>query len=48
MAGIVAVLVGGVLIFFGFPKADEERRLLARYAAEDGDGTPLDTGTEDA
>ncbi len=30
LAGIVAVLLGGALIFFLFPKRDEERRLLAR------------------
>lgn len=36
LAGIVAVLLGGALIFFLFPKAEEERELLAAYAAEDG------------
>ena len=35
LAGIVAVLLGGALIFFLFPKRDEERSLLARYHAED-------------
>ncbi len=35
LAGIVAVLLGGALIFFLFPKRDEERRLLAAYHAED-------------
>ena len=34
-AGIVAVLLGATLVFFMFPKRDEERRLLARYQAED-------------
>ena len=34
-AGIVAVLIGGALIFFLFPRKDEEERLLAAYAAED-------------
>jgi DHA2 family multidrug resistance protein-like MFS transporter len=34
-AGIVAVLIGGALVFFAFPKRDEEQRLLAQYAAED-------------
>jgi hypothetical protein len=49
MAGIVAVLIGGVLIFFGFPKADEERRLLAAYAEADRAGNAADqTRTEDA
>jgi MFS transporter, DHA2 family, multidrug resistance protein len=34
-AGIVAVLFGGTLVFFLFPRRDEEERLLAQYAAED-------------
>src|SRR5262249_35479888 len=34
-AGIVAVLIGAALVFFGFPKRDEEQRLLAKYNAED-------------
>jgi DHA2 family multidrug resistance protein-like MFS transporter len=34
-AGIVAVLLGGALVFFLFPKRDEEQALLARYHAED-------------
>jgi hypothetical protein len=35
LAGIVAVLVGGVLVGFKFPKKDEEERLLAGYHATD-------------
>jgi hypothetical protein len=31
LAGIVAVLVGAVLVFFRFPRLDEERTLLAEY-----------------
>jgi EmrB/QacA subfamily drug resistance transporter len=31
IAGIVAVLLGAALVFFKFPKADDERRLLASY-----------------
>ena len=34
-AGIVAVLLGAVLILALFPRRDEERRLLETYAAED-------------
>jgi protein-S-isoprenylcysteine O-methyltransferase Ste14 len=34
-AGIVAVLLGGLIIFFLFPKRDEEQATLARYAEED-------------
>jgi DHA2 family multidrug resistance protein-like MFS transporter len=34
-AGIVAILLGAVLVFFLFPKKDEEERLLAQYHAED-------------
>ena len=33
--GIVAILVGAALVFFLFPKRDEERRLLAQYHTED-------------
>jgi EmrB/QacA subfamily drug resistance transporter len=33
LAGIIAVLVGAVLVFFKFPKAADERRLLAGYRA---------------
>jgi EmrB/QacA subfamily drug resistance transporter len=35
MAGIIAVLIGGVLVFFMFPKKDEEEALLAQYHTED-------------
>jgi MFS transporter, DHA2 family, multidrug resistance protein len=34
-AGIVAVLIGAALVFFRFPRHDEEQALLERYAAED-------------
>jgi hypothetical protein len=39
-AGIVAVLLGAVLVYFKFPRADAEKELLARYAAEDAAETP--------
>ncbi len=35
LAGIVAILLGAVLVWFRFPRHDDERRLLAEYAAED-------------
>jgi DHA2 family multidrug resistance protein-like MFS transporter len=35
LAGIVAILIGGALVFFAFPKREGEERLLARYHAED-------------
>ncbi len=35
VAGICAVLIGGAIVFFLFPKRDEERRTLERYHAED-------------
>src|SRR6476646_9766713 len=34
-AGIVAILLGAVLVFFLFPKKDDEQRLLAAYHTED-------------
>jgi DHA2 family multidrug resistance protein-like MFS transporter len=34
-AGIVAIVLGGALVFFRFPKRDEEQQLLAQFAAED-------------
>ena len=34
-AGVIAVLVGAALVFFAFPKKEDEERLLASYAAED-------------
>ncbi len=34
-AGIVAILLGAALVFFAFPKRDEEERLLEQYGAED-------------
>jgi EmrB/QacA subfamily drug resistance transporter len=34
-AGIIAVVLGAVLVFFMFPKAADEKRLLAQYQAED-------------
>ena len=34
LAGILAVLLGATLVFFAFPRRDEERRLLAGYHAD--------------
>src|SRR3954469_20263633 len=34
-AGIVAVLLGAVLVYFKFPKRDEDERLLAEYPSQD-------------
>lgn len=36
LAGVIATLLGAALVFFLFPKHDEEQRLLAEYHAEDG------------
>lgn len=46
-AGVIAILLGAVLVFFMFPKKDEEEALLARYHAEDT-GAAQPTGTERA
>ena len=35
LAGIIAVLLGAALVYFMFPRRDDEKRLLASYAAED-------------
>jgi hypothetical protein len=35
VAGIIAVLLGAALVFFKFPKRDEEKRLLIEYHACD-------------
>ena len=37
-AGIVAVLVGAVIVFFLFPRKEREQQLLAEYHAEDTAG----------
>jgi len=34
-AGVIAVLVGAALVFFFFPRKDEEERLLQEYATQD-------------
>ena len=39
-AGIVAILLGATVVFFLFPRREEEERLLARYHAEDTGSTP--------
>jgi MFS transporter, DHA2 family, multidrug resistance protein len=44
-AGLVAVLLGAVLVFFLFPKRAEEEELLARYHAEDT-GRPVEAAAE--
>jgi MFS transporter, DHA2 family, multidrug resistance protein len=43
LAGIIAVLLGGALVFLKFPKAADERRLLAEYHAADAGETPEPT-----
>jgi len=37
-AGVVAIVLGAVLVFFMFPRHDEEKRLLAAYHTEDSSG----------
>jgi MFS transporter, DHA2 family, multidrug resistance protein len=39
-AGIVAILLGAVLVFFLFPKKYDEERLLTQYHAEDTSARP--------
>src|SRR4051794_29934101 len=45
-AGIVAVLVGAVLVFFLFPRREQEERLLAAYHSEDTQGTGAQDGLQ--
>ena len=40
VAGIIAVVLGGALVFFCFPKQEEEGRLMAAYQAEDAQPAP--------
>ena len=40
LAGIVAVLIGAVIVFFRFPTRDRERELLDQYHAEDAAPPP--------
>jgi MFS transporter, DHA2 family, multidrug resistance protein len=40
LAGIVAILLGGALVFFLFPKKEREADLLAQYHSEDVSGEP--------
>ena len=35
LAGIIAVLIGAALVFFFYPRRDEERKVLAAYHAAD-------------
>src|SRR5271166_447169 len=37
-AGIVAILIGAVLVFFLFPKKNDEQRLLVEYHSQDTSG----------
>jgi hypothetical protein len=45
-AGIVAVLVGAVLVFFLFPRREQEEQLLAAYHDEDTQGTGAHDGLQ--
>jgi hypothetical protein len=39
-AGIVAVVIGAAVVFFCFPRRDDEERLLAEYHAQDTGAGP--------
>jgi hypothetical protein len=43
LAGIVAVLVGGIVVFAFFPRKRREERLLAEYHSLDAARTPTET-----
>jgi len=40
-AGMIAVVIGAVLVFFMFPTREREQQLLAQYLAEDSSTGPL-------
>jgi MFS transporter, DHA2 family, multidrug resistance protein len=40
LAGIVAVLIGAVIVFFLFPRNEAEKRMLTEFAAEDARTAP--------
>jgi MFS family permease len=40
LAGIIAILLGAALVFSKFPKADEEKKLLAGYHSQDASLAP--------
>src|SRR5262249_42634328 len=44
-AGMIAVLVGGVIVFFLFPRKDREQQLLAQSHAEDPAPADVAAGT---
>jgi len=45
-AGVVAIVLGAVLVYFMFPRHDEEKQLLAAYHAQDsGEMTAVASGT---
>jgi hypothetical protein len=46
-AGIVAIVLGAALVYFRFPRKDDEQRLLAEYHAADtaGTGTPAEASS---
>jgi len=46
-AGIVAVLLGAVLVYFKFPRLEDEKRLLAEYHAQDTGETAAETTLEE-
>ena len=43
-AGIIAVALGAVIVFFLFPRRDEEQRLLNSYHAQDADAQSIGAG----
>ena len=40
LAGLVAVVIGAVLVFFFFPKKEDEERARQSYVAEDSAAAP--------
>jgi MFS transporter, DHA2 family, multidrug resistance protein len=47
-AGVIAIILGAVLVWFFYPKVDEEKRMLAEFQEEDAVSAPEATAADTA